>query len=720
MSESHAPERGTSAARSFERDRDASRKRPPLDAFTGREAVLQSFAVCGPRGGARTGSEPELLFRWPEDAKLPDRFLEFCFPSAEGPSAEAGTCTTAALRSVLFGNPNQKRDPFVFTLSGEKDKDNLYGLCLMRTEVAYLPTSFAPVLAEEAQAMAQAARESGQHPLVSRCYCLISHFPVLPLLHDMLLALMTEDSLLCAERYVKFIEDVSPAGSATAATPTGPVAPAAPAAPAAVVSPSPRPSFDFERPRLAAVLSAFTAPREVPSSSSSGSSGSQPPSQASSPLHVLFLPTPIPAQSPAAILQQPQPQQQHGQTRSPAAASSTSPEMMPNFAVTPSSQAPTPPLQQSLALPPATPLPVVSPALPPSPPVSTAVAAASVLREMLQKEQKSGGTSGRQEGAGEEAHEGKQQQESLTDSIKGTERLLSLLEYCSATIRTPAPGDTMHYRFPSSPQYRSWRCPTAPSSSECAAAIVSEWALLTLFERLSLENVLRVFSTLMCERSLLIVCDHAPTLTAVALSTTPLARPLLWQGLFISLLPHSLHDVLDAPVPYVIGTTGLDGPAPEGVIMLDVLKDQMQNYGGPLPPLPDGRVLFQRLRALHTQARTLALAAASQPRAPQSQQQRANLSHAIAEKFREYTEWLLAQVTTHFRQMLTKAQKAARAPGSTPQRVTQEALANSFSSSAQQQNRAFTKAFLMSQMFATYFHRHLDVMQPPATLAPRR
>lgn len=30
-------------------------------------------------------------------------------------------------------------------------------------------------------------------------------------------------------------------------------------------------------------------------------------------------------------------------------------------------------------------------------------------------------------------------------------------------------------------------------------------------------------------------------------------RPFVWQGLFIPILPHSLADYLEAPVPFVVG-----------------------------------------------------------------------------------------------------------------------------------------------------------------------
>ncbi len=34
----------------------------------------------------------------------------------------------------------------------------------------------------------------------------------------------------------------------------------------------------------------------------------------------------------------------------------------------------------------------------------------------------------------------------------------------------------------------------------------------------------------------------------------PLLFPFVWQGIYIPVLPYNLHEYLDAPVPFIMGT----------------------------------------------------------------------------------------------------------------------------------------------------------------------
>lgn len=75
----------------------------------------------------------------------------------------------------------------------------------------------------------------------------------------------------------------------------------------------------------------------------------------------------------------------------------------------------------------------------------------------------------------------------------------------------------------------------------------------TLFQCLSEEEVLLVFSAAVLERRIIFMADELSTLSQALHAVAALLYPFTWQHTFISIVPQILMDVVMAPTPYLLG-----------------------------------------------------------------------------------------------------------------------------------------------------------------------
>lgn len=105
-----------------------------------------------------------------------------------------------------------------------------------------------------------------------------------------------------------------------------------------------------------------------------------------------------------------------------------------------------------------------------------------------------------------------------------------------------------------------------------------------LFRTLSLSNILVIWATLLKEGKVVLACgcsgETTPLLTPIAEALLALLFPFEWQGIYIPVLPNSnsVLDVLQAPIPYLIGLVTDPtqmGPEnqPSGVLWVDLDSD---------------------------------------------------------------------------------------------------------------------------------------------------
>ena len=80
-----------------------------------------------------------------------------------------------------------------------------------------------------------------------------------------------------------------------------------------------------------------------------------------------------------------------------------------------------------------------------------------------------------------------------------------------------------------------------------------DFSLRPLLSLLDVDLVLIIFECLLAEAKICLVSRHLSLLTPVAAGLVALLFPFEWQGAFIPVMPASMIEVLDAPVPFFVG-----------------------------------------------------------------------------------------------------------------------------------------------------------------------
>ena len=104
-----------------------------------------------------------------------------------------------------------------------------------------------------------------------------------------------------------------------------------------------------------------------------------------------------------------------------------------------------------------------------------------------------------------------------------------------------------------------------------------DFSLRPLLSLLDVDNVLAVFECLLAEAKVCLVSRHLSLLAPVATGLVSLLFPFEWQGAFIPVMPASMIEVLDAPVPFFVGVHadaleslyGVDRPKEVVYVFLD-------------------------------------------------------------------------------------------------------------------------------------------------------
>lgn len=75
----------------------------------------------------------------------------------------------------------------------------------------------------------------------------------------------------------------------------------------------------------------------------------------------------------------------------------------------------------------------------------------------------------------------------------------------------------------------------------------------SLFRSLSAEHVVDIFLALLAEKKVLLISKYKALLTHACVAFMSFLFPFSWKHVLIPILPRSMIDVLDAPVPFLIG-----------------------------------------------------------------------------------------------------------------------------------------------------------------------
>jgi pentatricopeptide repeat protein len=129
----------------------------------------------------------------------------------------------------------------------------------------------------------------------------------------------------------------------------------------------------------------------------------------------------------------------------------------------------------------------------------------------------------------------------------------------------------------------------------------------TLLECLDVENIVTLWSALICERKILLLSSQYSILTVCAEILCSLLFPMKWSHLYVPMLPKMLCPMLDAPMPYLVGIVRGNWLHAQQflscdtiVVDLDRNKIQFSVQVPPIPPLPVKKVT--KLQNLLTEA----------------------------------------------------------------------------------------------------------------------
>uniref|UniRef100_A0A6B2L3J6 UDENN domain-containing protein n=1 Tax=Arcella intermedia TaxID=1963864 RepID=A0A6B2L3J6_9EUKA len=116
---------------------------------------------------------------------------------------------------------------------------------------------------------------------------------------------------------------------------------------------------------------------------------------------------------------------------------------------------------------------------------------------------------------------------------------------------------------------------------------------------------MKLYGALLQEEQVCFVSKNLSVLSAVTLSFIPMFRPLIWQGIFIPILPKSLIDCIQAPVPYLIGLEEIPSTIladiQKLVYIYDIDANVLHEPQLPIsiPPLPDAAELLTKINFPH-------------------------------------------------------------------------------------------------------------------------
>ncbi|KAJ1693940.1 hypothetical protein LUZ63_010638 [Rhynchospora breviuscula] len=221
------------------------------------------------------------------------------------------------------------------------------------------------------------------------------------------------------------------------------------------------------------------------------------------------------------------------------------------------------------------------------------------------------------------------------------------------------------------------------------AFALSIWTTATVCRVLSLETVLSLFAGALLEKQLVVMCPNLGVLTAVVLSVIPMIRPFEWQSLLLPVLPNKMLDLLDAPVPYIVGVQQKSSDLKvktANVIRIDVLKNQVKACS--FPQLPRYKELIAELSPIYARLACESTVAQRHP-VYRCNEMQAEAAEQFLGVMRHYLESLCSEMRSH---TITNVQ-------STNDRVSL-LLKDSFVDSFPVKDRSFIKLFIDTQLFS--------------------
>jgi hypothetical protein len=176
-----------------------------------------------------------------------------------------------------------------------------------------------------------------------------------------------------------------------------------------------------------------------------------------------------------------------------------------------------------------------------------------------------------------------------------------LKELLNSYYHQPVPkaGASLSFQLPGEIRSLEFHIPTVDDETS-----LNDWCIACTFRLLPLDTIVALFSAVMMEHRILLVCRNLGILSAIALSLLPMLRPFVWQGVFIPILPNSMLDVLDAPVPCVLGILSVPEDRLNSLhdfMIVNIDQNTISLPKGFFGDIPHKRSLTAKLKVFHDQ-----------------------------------------------------------------------------------------------------------------------
>lgn len=134
-----------------------------------------------------------------------------------------------------------------------------------------------------------------------------------------------------------------------------------------------------------------------------------------------------------------------------------------------------------------------------------------------------------------------------------------------------------------------------------------DYSMIEVLMTLGFDNLVDLFTCMLLEHQILFLSNDIHKLMLIAESLTALFFPLLWQHVYVPVLPPSLLHFLDAPVPFIMGLyyeteeekNRLEIPCEGGLCLLDIDNNEIQ-LPQEIPELPGRTDLINELKTMAT------------------------------------------------------------------------------------------------------------------------
>jgi hypothetical protein len=88
----------------------------------------------------------------------------------------------------------------------------------------------------------------------------------------------------------------------------------------------------------------------------------------------------------------------------------------------------------------------------------------------------------------------------------------------------------------------------------CDMVTIEMWSVAAIVSVLNPATIISLLNILILEKSLIVQGQNVSMVTAITSAIAGLLVPFRWQGVFIPLVPANAMEILQAPVPFIVGT----------------------------------------------------------------------------------------------------------------------------------------------------------------------